>query len=98
MKICHAKRYRGFWIVGLYLNGGDLIAGKDRRAGRWLQSTARRSAMGDGGQLAGDHGSDGSGHLAFIRLHRDILRDLADSTRYKWKTESMSRRRPVAVP
>ena len=49
--------------------------------------------MGDGKKLAGVHGSGDSCHLAFNRLHRDILRDLADSTRYKWKTESMSRRR-----
>ena len=91
MKICHAKGYHGFWMVGLYLDGGDLIAGKDRRAGRWLQSTARRSAMGDGEHLAGVRGSDDSGHHAFNRLHRDILCDLADSTRYKWRTESTSR-------
>ena len=53
----------------------------------------RQPAMGDGRHLAGVRGSGDSGHLAFNRLHRDILRDLADSTRYKWKTESMLRRR-----
>ena len=53
----------------------------------------RQPAMGDGRHLAGVRGFGDSGHLAFNRLHRDILRDLADSTRYKWKTESMSRRR-----
>ena len=62
MKICHAKGYRGFWMVGLYLDGGDLIAGKDRRASRRLQSTAQLSAMGDGEHLAGVRGSIVSGH------------------------------------
>ena len=62
MKIYHAKGYRGFWMVGLYLDGDDLIAGKDRRASRRLQSTAQLSAMGDGEHLAGVRGSIVSGH------------------------------------
>ena len=91
MKISHAKGYWGFWIVGSDLNGADLITGKKGRPGRRLQCQAWRSAMGGGKKLAGDHGSDDLGHLAFNRLHRDILWDLVDSTRYKWRTESMSR-------
>jgi len=37
MKISHAKGYRGLWIVGLYLNGCDLITGDKGIAGQRLQ-------------------------------------------------------------
>ena len=83
MKIWHAKGYRGFWMVGLYLDGGDLIAGKDRRVGRWLQSTAQRSAMGDGGQLADVHGSSDSGHPETSQIRGNDLQTLAKSLGYQ---------------
>ena len=92
MKISHAKGYRGFWIVGLYLNGGDLIAGKDRRASRRLQSTTWWSAMGDGGQLTGVRGSSDSGHPYRNQIRGDDLRVFANSTGYLSGMESTSRR------
>ena len=70
-------------MVGLYLDGGDLIAGKDRRAGRWLQSTARRSAMGDGEHLAGVRGLSVSAHPETRKIHGNDLHALAKSLGYQ---------------
>ena len=87
------------WIVGLYLNGGDLIAGKDRRTGRWLQSTARWPAMGDGRQLADVHGSSDSGHPETSQIRGNDLQALAKSLGYQnGDGEHIWAASPTAVP
>ena len=71
MKISHAKGYRGFWIVGLDLNGADWITGEKGIAGRRLQCPAQRSAMGGSENLVGDAGTGDSGHPRPNRGHEN---------------------------